>query len=175
MEKTAYCEIGPNYIRVYLYKVNAQKCSDYIQSMDASILAVYKNMITVQKLIDNGYEKAYWTQVKADMLAQIRDYQVVRSNILYRVSLFEKNFFTKVKLYMEKYLLSYQQTLELRLDKLEHSDIEKFSTGMVEEANGYVVQIHKQLDLIQDILDTKNLEELIDYIPSYLYLKKEIE
>lgn len=175
LEKTAYCEIWSKYIKVYLYKEDAQKCATYVQSLDHSIRLIYKDMVTVQQLIDLGYDKDYWLGVKADMQTKIDGFQSMRSNILYRVHLFESNFFDKIKLYMGKYLSPYQEALEIKLENIGNSDMTDFSPSMIEETNQRVISIQNQLIIIENIVSTKNLEELISYIPSYLYLKKEIE
>ncbi len=176
LEKTAYCDVNSNYIKVYLYQQeHTNKCSDYIYSLDSSIRSVYANIMTVQQLIDRGYDTAYWSGVKGDLQNKLQSFQSLRTMILDRVRIFENNFFSKVKMSMERHLLLYQQHLEAKLDTIEKRDVNDFSTGMIEEASKLVLSIQNQLVIIQNILATQNLDELISYIPSYIYLKKEIE
>jgi hypothetical protein len=99
----------------------------------------------------------------------------MRASISYHVTVFEDSFFSKVKLYMERYLLPYRQELEIKLETIQRTDLRLLSGDMVGDANTYVSSIQNQLLIIGNILATRNLEELISYIPSYLYLKSEIE
>ena len=71
MEKSAYCEVSPDYIKVYLYKKDARKCQEYIYSLDQSIKLVYKDMVTVQRLIDLGRDVDYWNEIKSGMQSKI--------------------------------------------------------------------------------------------------------
>lgn len=175
MEKSAYCEINQQYIKVYLYKEGANRCFQYVNSIDYSIKKVYSDLVTVETLLSSNQDIEYWTPVRADLQAKLDDLQDMRANILGRVETFEDNFFAKVKLYMERYLLPYKDDLEEKLEQLEASSMKDFDETMISDAQILVLSLQSQLLIIENILATRNLEELVSYIPSYLYLKKEIE
>lgn|GEM_PF-1686916 len=170
-----YCALDKDTISIYLHRKDLRKCTDYVASLDASIVAVYKDMVTVQKLIDIGRDAGYWMNIKSEMQTKIDGYQQMRSIIFYRIAEFERLLFNKINLYMQQNLLPYKSSLEAQLNSLYESDYRLLTGDLLEVVSALAVDLQNQLVIIDSLLGVSNLEELVLYLPSYLYLKKQIE
>jgi len=174
LEDKVYCEVNGNYVQVFLTHKDAYKCSDYVQTLESAIQAIYQSVWKIQKYIFAWHDVIYWTDLKDQQQQKIEEFQLVRANILYHVEIFEHNLFEKAKQYMAVRLEPYQCDLELQLQKLESVSLESLTWERLEEYNEVLSFVQRQIKIVALILAASDLEELFGYVPTYFYLKKQI-
>ena len=172
MENRAFCTIWSDTIVVTLNKENNYKCTDYIYVLTKEINKEYKNVLAIQKLIEQRYDIDFWTDIREKKRDKIKKMLLIKSQIEKSVSRFEDNLFQKTKEYMlytvEPYRIKYRRLLR----PLEYLGDGTYLSFRIRSK---IKLMQDQLDVIDKLSTIEDFKVLMDTFNRYVYLKNQIE
>ena len=144
----------------------------YIDAIQQLAKEKYDEVLLVLNYINQGNDTDYWKGVfeikKQEFLKLVR----YRTTILTMIQEFEQKFFIKYQASLREILEPYLRNLLSRQATLD----EQYLTVMPnEQASITYQQIVQQIVIIQIIFNATTLDEIINQIPAYLYLKQVLE
>lgn len=172
MENKVFCTISPNTITVTLDIQNNDKCMDYITVLTQAINKEYKNVLAIQKLIEQNYDVDFWFEIRELKRTQIKKMLIIKKQIQDSMVEFEDNLFDKTKEYMIYSVLPYQTKYKRLLKPLE-----KLEEGTYLSLNvrNKITLLQEQLEIIDIISWAEDYDTLMNSFNRYIYLKKQIE
>lgn len=172
IEDKVFCTISPNSITVTIDRQNNYRCADYVTVLTQAINKEYKNVLAIQKLIQQWYDVEFWTQIRENKRSQIQKMLLIKNQIQESVLDFEENLFEQTKEYITYSVMPYRQKYKKLLKPMENLGSMVYLRSHVRNK---IYLMQEQLDLINKILLTEDYETLIKYFDRYIYLKKQIE
>ena len=132
----------------------------------------YDEVMLVLQYINQGDDVHYRREIfeiKKEEFLKLTRY---RSTILEMISSFEEKFFAMYQDSLSQGLTPYLGILRELEINLYHSSAESPHNQPLALRHQQVAQ---QIDIIQTILDATSLDKIMELIPSYLYLKQQLE
>jgi hypothetical protein len=171
LEDKMYCSFEEEQITLYIKKEEGlQKCETYLQSLEQLTKKKYDELLLILYYIQQGDDVAYWKEIfeitKQDFLKFLR----------YKTTITEM-----IQSFEEKFLIKYQsalaQELTPYLEELQSHSLSLTQIVSPEDATLSIIsqQIQQQILTITTILQATSLDEIIQLIPAYLYLKQALE
>lgn len=165
-EDKMYCEISKSKIVISLDAQKNHACSVYIKYIETQMKKTYKDIIVIQKYVDQKQDLGYWKPLKDDKVNLLNLLQNMRLNILSHMKTFESNLFETSKKYFLDSISDYQNNLNNSLETL--VALEDSS------ATRYVSLLQQQLGIIERISQATTFKQLDAYIQRYVYLKNQL-
>jgi len=173
LEDKVYCIIEGEQLTIYVKKEEgSHKCAVYIEAVQQLAREKYDEVLLVITYINLGRDTAYRKEVfelkKEEFLKLVK----YRTTILTMIQEFEYKFFVKYQESLLQTLTPYLQALVTIQTALEQEHQTVFHN---EQTRIQYQQITQQILIIQTMFDATTLDEIIDQIPAYLYLKQALE
>ena len=173
LEDKMYCKVEGEQLTLYVKKEEGlNKCDTYIDAIQQLAREKYDDVLRVISYINQSDDKEYWREVfeikKQEFLKLVK----YRTTILNMIQEFE-----------QKFLVKYQEALRQTLTPYLHDLItvqetfEKNAQSKPQTQQEYIIyqQVTQQILVIESIFTAATLDEIIDQIPAYLYLKQALE
>ncbi|HRU50064.1 MAG TPA: hypothetical protein P5155_01020 [Candidatus Absconditabacterales bacterium] len=172
MKDNFYCIISSNAITVTIEKGKNHKCSTYINVLSQAINKEYKDFLEIQKIIDQGYDVDFWTDVRNDKIERIKRILLVMDQIEEAVTNFNNNMFDKAKEYLVFSVSPYYTKYKRFLRSFKPFENSRTLSRNVKNTVAYMKE---QVQVIENIMSATDYDVLIKNFNRYVYLKKQIE
>ena len=133
-------------------------------------LKKYKEISTIRSYINEGDDVYYWKKVLEEKKSEFLQLVNYRVQIKTAIDKFEATLFDKYYAKLKKPMQIYRSDLESQYYMLTNQDISHRNSNYSLK----LAQIEQQIRNVSHVLEAKNLNEIMEVVPSYLYLQKEI-
>jgi hypothetical protein len=170
LEDKMYCKVEGEQITLYIkQEAAAHKCSLYVKVIEQLAKEKYDEIMLVLDYINQKEDVLYRQEIfevkKQEFLKLIRQ----KDTILTMIENFEYKFFVKYQELLREELVPYVQTLQQVQQEL---DATHLITPYKEKDYIIYKQVTQQITIVQSVLNATTLDEIINQIPAYLYLKQ---
>jgi hypothetical protein len=134
-------------------------------------LKKYNEISTIRSYIEQGDDVYYWKKILEDKKTEFLQLVNYRAQIKTAISKFESALFDQYYDILQKPMQDYYLELEIQYSELINLDLSlrKSNHSLM------VAQIEQQMQNVSHVLNAKNLDDIMQVVSSYIYLKKQIE
>lgn len=171
LENTVYCSFENKNVTIFLKDWEwTVKCKTYLDTIYQLALAKYNEISAIHTYIEQWDDVYYWKEVLEQKKSEFLQLVNYRTQIKKAIDKFEWAFFEKYRSILEKPMQNYYSDLETQYYILVNQSKKDVSEDSLE-----IAQLEQQMWNVSHILDAKNLDDIMEVVPSYIYLKKQIE
>ncbi len=164
-----YCTIKGETLTVSLKKNNNYLCKNYILYLQNRIYKEYQTIQKINKLIQQRDNTLFWVNIKEKKFQNIKKINALIQKIQYNTNTFEKNLLTIIQKYLKKTL----DQEYFYYNKIENNFI------YINTSSKEIINLQNKITQIKNtIIQTQastTMDELLNKLTQYLYLKKEIK
>lgn len=172
LEKIVYCDVEDNNVTIFMKNQEwATKCQVYLDTIYQLALKKYNETLVIRSYIQHGDDVYYWKSVLEDKNVELLKLVNYRTQIKTAVQTFEMKLFAKFYASLERPMKIYYSDLETQYyilanqsDSLRKSDHDL-----------RLAQLEQQMWNVNHILNAQNLDDIMEVVSSYIYLKNQIE
>jgi hypothetical protein len=134
-------------------------------------LKKYNEISAIRSYIDQGDDVYYWKKVFEEKKTEFLQLVNYRTQIKTAIDKFETALFDKYYKNLQKPMQTYYSELETQYYTLANQDVS------LRQANHslQLAQLEQQMWNVNHVLNAKNLDDIMEVMSSYIYLKKQIE
>ena len=147
------------------------KCKTYLDTIYQLSLKKYNEISTIRSYIQQWDDVYYWKKILEEKNSELLQLVNYRSQIKTAIDKFESALFDKYYNILQKPMKTYYSELEMDYHVLSN---QKVLHGKSNHSLK-LAQIEQQMWNVNHILNAKKLDEIMEVISSYIYLKKQIE
>ena len=170
-EDKVYCGIDKTNVTIFLRNEEwTTKCKTYMDTIYQLAFKKYNEISLIRWYIEQGedvyYRKSILEEKNADFLQLVN----LRTQIKSAIDKFEISFFNK-------YYILLKAPMELYYTDLETSYYVLFNQNQASRPMNYskiVAQIEQQMRNVSHVLNAKTLDEVMEVVPTYIYLKNQL-
>ena len=146
------------------------KCQSYLDTIYQLAIKKYNEISIIRSYIDQWEDSYYWKEILEEKNTEFLELVNYRSQIKKSVDKFETALFDKYYGLLEWFMKNYYSDLETQYYILINQDawMRPYNYSIL------VAEIEQQMRNISHIINAKTLDEIMEVIPTYLYLKNEI-
>ena len=171
-EDKVYCSVENQNVVISLKNENwTVKCRTYMDTIYQLAIKKYEEIETIRTYISQWDDVYYWKEVMTKKKAEFLQLVNYRIQIRSLIQQFESSFFEQYYNFLQKPMSTYYSDLETQYYILINQDESIRSTSFSLQ----VAQIEQQMWNVSHVLNAKNLDDIMEVVPSYIYLKKQIE
>ncbi len=174
-EKTAYCKFDNWNVTVFMKKEDwLSKCQIYLDTVYQLAVQKYNEIKWIRTYIAQWDDVRYRKWVLEEKQSELLKLVNYRVQILWVVSEFESEFFGKYSVALKKSMELYYSDLETQYYILINQNEQSGNSRPV----GYeskISNLEQQMWNVNHVLNAKKLDDIMEVIPTYIYLKKQIE
>lgn len=172
LQDKIYCKFEQKNVTLFLKNEEwTSKCKSYLDTLYNLALKKYDEILTIRSYIDQWDDVYYRNEVLEKKKSELLELISYRAQIIRSIDVFEANFFEKYYQILQTPMKTYYSELEVEYYALINSvwswDTSKISTRKL--------QLEKQMRNVSHVLNAKNLDDIMDVVPTYIYLKKQLE
>lgn len=148
-----------------------EKCHAYLDTIYQLALKKYNEISIIRSYIEQWEDAYYWKKILEEKKSEFLSLVNYRTQIKTAITKFESALFDKYCDILEDPMKRYYSELESQHYKLVNQD-----TSL--RKNDYslkLVQLEQQMRNVNHILNAENLDDIMEVVSSYIYLKKQIE
>jgi len=172
MEDKLYCNLKSSAVLISLKKSDGYKCKVYITEVEKMMKRNYTDIKTIDKYIEKKQDVVYRREIKEKKEWEFDKLTNMRYLIIDKMSEFELNMLSKYKEYFKKKNLTYQTKIEKSFSKILTLSGTIHDTETVKKMTKL---FDMQIAIMKKIDESKDFNELMKLISSYVYLRQEIE
>lgn len=165
-EEKMYCAISKDRIIISLDAKKNHTCNVYIRYIETQMKKVYKDILVIQKYVDQKQDLGYRKPLKDDKVNLLNLLQNMRLNIISHMKTFESNLFETSKKYFLDSIADYQKNIT--------NSLETLLVLEDKSAARYVSLLQQQIGIIERISQATTFKQLDAYIQRYVYLKNQL-
>ena len=173
LEKVVYCDLeDKNNVTIFIKNQGWNtKCKVYLDTLYQLALKKYNEILVIRSYIQQGDDVYYWKKVLEDKKSEFLQLVNYRVQIKTAIDKFEAAFFSKYYDMMKEPMQTYYVDLESQYNTLLNQDasLRKSSDSLK------LAQLEQQMWNVDHILKAENLDQIMEVLSSYIYLKKQIE
>ena len=172
LESKVYCNLENKNVTIFMKNEEwSVKCQTYLDTIYQLALKKYNEISTIRSYIEMWDDVYYWRKVFEDKKSEFLNLVNYRSQIKTAIDRFETALFDKYYNNLQKPMHVYYSELEAQYYTLVDQDI------LLREADYSLrlVQLEQQMWNVKHVLNAKNLDDIMEVMSSYIYLKKQIE
>lgn len=170
-EDRLFCNINQQNVTIFLKNQEwTTKCQVYLDTIYQLAVQKYKEMSLVREYISEGDDVYYWKWVleeKKSELSQLINYRIQIKNAM---SKFEDALFVR-------YYNMIKRDMELYYSDIETQYYILLNTEQSKRKSDYslvLAQYEQQMWNVSHILNAENMDQLMEVVSSYLYLKTQL-
>ena len=131
----------------------------------------HNEISTINSYINQGDDVYYWKNILEDKKSEFIQLVNYRTQIKTAIDKFETALFDKYYNILQKPMQLYYSELEAQYDILAKQDVSlrKYDYSL------RLVQLEQQMWNVNHVLNAKSLDDIMEVLSSYIYLKKQIE
>lgn len=133
-------------------------------------LKKYNEISSIRSYIAQGDDVYYWKQILEEKKSEFIQLVNYRTQIKTAIDKFELALFDKYYNLLQKPLKAYYSDLEVQYYILLNKTSPK-----TQKTSLKIAQLEQQMWNVNHILNAKNMDDIMSVVPSYIYLKKQIE
>jgi len=172
LESKVYCNLENKNVAIFMKNESwTVKCQTYLDTIYQLALKKYNEISAIRSYIEQGDDVYYWKKIlenKNEEFLQLVNY---RAQIKTAIDKFESTLFDKYYDILQKPMKTYYSDLETQYYILANQDAlsRKYNHSLK------LAQLEQQMWNVNHVLNAKKLDDIMEVIPSYIYLKREIE
>jgi hypothetical protein len=173
LEDKVYCKFEGEQLTLYVKKEEGlTKCATYLKSLEQLIQQTYDEiLLTMQYLYseeDVFYRKGVFEEKKEVFL----NLYLYKTKLLDALASFEAKFFALYQTYLTRSLTPYGETLQKIQDRL----LQETQKNPEDRKMRSLYQgISEQVEVVRKLLNATTLDEIMEYLPAYLYFKQSLQ
>lgn len=168
LEDKVYCNIEGQNVTIFLQWWKwLKKCQAYVDAIYQMAQQTYNEIMLIRGYISQWEDTYYWKKIleqKNSEFLQIVNYRI---QIKTAIDTFENSIFNQYSTILKKEMTSYYTKLDNMYDDLSKKNT---SAGSLK-----LMQVEQQMWNVDHILKAKNLDDIMNVLSSYIYLKRRIE
>lgn len=172
VEDLVFCTIKSDSITITIKKEKNYKCTEYLNVLSQTINTEYNDILSAQNLINKGYDKDFWTEIRDTKIEKVKKLVSTKEQIEKAMKEFDNNLFIKIKDYLT-YTLSPERTDFQAILKAIKANQKKWVI-LTNNEKQKLNQMEEAIGLINTIMTTSDFDTLIKSFNKYIYLKKQI-
>jgi len=170
-ENKVYCDFENNDVTISIKKSEwVDRCEIYMNTIYHLALKKYDEVSAVRSYIAQGDDVYYWKEVLEKKKSEFIQLVNYRAQIEMAVNGFELALFDKYYNLLQKPLKTYYSELEMQYHVLVSENLSKKTESVLK-----IAQLEQQMWNVNHILVAKNMDDIMEVVSSYIYLKKQIE
>ena len=172
LENKVYCNLENKNVTIFMKNEEwTVKCQAYLDTIYQLALKKYNEILSIRSYIQQGDDVFYWKEVLEDKNDEFLKLVNYRVQIKTAIDRFESALFDKYYKILQKPMQAYYSELEAQYYLLSNQKIS------IKESNHSLklAQLEQQMWNVNHILNANDLDDIMDVISSYIYLKKQIE
>ena len=172
LESRVYCNLENKNVTIFMKNEEwTVKCQTYLDTIYQLALKKYNEISVIRSYIEQGDDVYYWNKIFEDKKAEFLQLVNYRVQIKTAISKFESALFDKYYVILQEPMKVYYSELETQYYILANQ-----KTWLRESNRSLkLAQLDQQMWNVNHILNAKNLDEIMEVISSYIYLKNQIE
>lgn len=171
LEDRVYCSIEKNNVTIFLKNESwLSKCKVYIDAVYQLSLKKYNEILAIRSYIDQGDDVYYRKWVLEDKKSELLQLVNYRTQIKTAIDEFEMAIFNNYYEALQKYMETYYLDLETQYYILINQDYNLRPINYSVK----VEQLEQQMWNVSHVLSAKKLDDIMDVMSSYLYLKQQL-
>ena len=147
------------------------KCQTYLDTIYQLALKKYNEISAIHSYIEQGDDVYYWKNVLEEKKTEFLQLVNYRAQIKTAIDKFESALFDKYYVILQGPMRNYYSDLDIQYNTLSNQD----ASIKKSEHSLKLAQIEQQMWNVNHIIEDKNLDDIMNVISSYIYLKKQIE
>ena len=172
LESKVYCNLENKNVTIFMKNEEwTVRCQTYLDTMYQLALKKYNEISAIRSYIDQGDDVYYRKKILEDKKAEFLQLVNYRAQIKAAIDKFEAKLFDKYYDALKKSMKTYYSELEAQYYTLANQDISIRKTNHSLK----LAQLEQQMWNVNHVLNAKNLDDIMDVMSSYIYLKKQIE
>ena len=172
LENKVYCNLENKNVTIFMKNEEwTVKCKTYLDTIYQLALKKYNEISAIRSYIQQGDDVYYWKNVLEDKNAEFLKIVNYRTQIKTAIDKFESALFDKYYYLLKKPMQTYYSDLEIQYYILANQD----ASLRKSDYSLKLTQLEQQMWNVNHILNAKNLDEIMEVVSSYIYLKKQIE
>lgn len=173
VEDKVFCTIWNNSITVTMEKNHNYKCKEYLSVLSQAINIEYNDIISIQKLISQGYDIDFWKEIRETKRDRLKKLLTLKEQIETAIAEFDSNLFIKMKDYIV-YTVSPYQTKYKKI--LRHLNNYKDQWWKIpNDIKKTIEYFQEEISVIDNIIEASDFDTLVKNFNRHLYLKNQIE
>jgi hypothetical protein len=134
-------------------------------------LKKYNEISAIRSYIEQGDDVYYWKKILEDKKAEFLQLVNYRTQIKTAIDKFESALFDKYYDILYEPMQAYYSDLQPQYDILANQDVLLRKS----DHSLKLAQLEQQMWNVNHVLNAKNLDDIMEVMSSYIYLKKQIE
>lgn len=166
-----FCSVKEDSVKISINPSVWVACDSYIANLDYLLVNTAKELVTLNSLIKQGKDVAYWVSIKDQKIVELQNYSLLKDRILSHIDRFSYAFFIKIRDYV---ILSIKDDIEGYINMFKR--IQWFQEtykgyALSENLVKYQEILVDVLTIVQNIYTSQNVDEILTHYRKYIYLK----
>ena len=171
LESKVFCLLENKNVTIFMKNEEwTVKCKTYMDAIYQSAIKKYNEVLTISSYIDQWEDVYYWTKVLEEKKAEFLQLVNYRAQIKKAIDKFEMAIFDKYYDALQNYMKVYYSDLETEYYILINQDYDKRARNY----NIKIEQLGQQMWNVTHVLNATKLDDIMDVMSSYLYLKQQL-
>ena len=171
LESKVYCNMENKNVTIFMKNEGwTVKCQTYLDTIYQLALKKYNEISAIRSYIDQGDDVYYRKKILEDKKAEFLQLVNYRTQIKTAIDKFESALFDKYYNTLHGPMQTYYADLESQYYILANQDI----LSRKSDHHLKLAQLEQQMWNVNHVLNAKNLDDIMDVMSSYIYLKKQI-
>ena len=172
LEKTVYCKMEDQNVTIFLRSGEwLIKCETYMDTIYQLALKKYNEISAIRSYIKQWDDVYYRKKILEDKKSEFLQLVNYRIQIKMAIDKFELALFTKYYNILKRPMEIYYSDLEAQYYILSNQSISSNDNTIALK----LAQLEQQMWNVDHILNAKKLDDIMEVVSSYIYLKKQIE
>ena len=172
LENKVYCNLENKNVTIFMKNEEwTVRCQTYLDTVYQLALKKYNEILSIRSYIEQWDDVYYWKEILEEKNSEFLQLVNYRTQIKTAIDKFELALFNKYYDILQKPMQTYYSDLETQYYILinQNVSLRKFDHSI------RVSQLEQQMWNVRHILNAKNLDEIMEVVSSYIYLKNRIE
>jgi len=172
LENKVYCNFENKNVTIFMKNEEwTVKCQTYLDTIYQLALKKYNEISAIRSYIEQGDDVYYWKKILEDKKAEFLQLVNYRTQIKTAIDKFESALFDKYYDILYEPMQAYYSDLQSQYDILANQDVLLRKS----DHSLKLAQLEQQMWNVNHVLNAKNLDDIMEVMSSYIYLKKQIE
>ncbi len=171
LENKVYCNLENKNVTIFMKdEWWATKCKTYMDAVYQLALKKYDEIVIIRSYIDQWDDVYYWTKVLEQKKSELLQLVNYRTQIKKAIDKFEAAIFDKYYDSLQSYMKVYYSELEAQYYYL-------INLNFNQRARNHDIKVEQygqQMWNVSRVLNATKLDDIIDVMSSYLYLKQQL-
>ena len=172
LENKVYCNLSNKNVTIFMKNEEwTVKCQIYLDTIYQLALKKYNEISAIRSYIDQGDDVYYWKKILEEKKSEFLQLVNYRIQIKTAIEKFESALFDKCYDILKKPMQTYYSDLETQYYILLNQD------ASLRKSDHFLrlAQLEQQIWNVNHVLNAKKLDDIMEIVSSYIYLKNQIE